>query len=89
MARPKVAEEPLPAQATQNPNLKIYDEALALLESSPLQKKQLSSGEVMSFREYHVGQPHTLVVLPGFMVDDTILSLLAVLPELQDHRECN
>ena len=70
-----------------NPNLKIYDDALALLESTPLQYKQVPSGEILTYREYNIGQPHVLVVLPGFRADDTMISILAVLPELQDQRE--
>lgn len=76
---------PTTTEAVANPNLKIYDEALALLEATPLQTKQVSSGEILAYREYHVGQPHTLVVLPGFMADDSMTSIWAVLPELQDH----
>lgn len=30
-------------------------------------------------------QPHTLVVLPGFMCDDTLTSILPALPEFRDH----
>ncbi|KAL7538900.1 hypothetical protein ACHAXR_010903 [Thalassiosira sp. AJA248-18] len=74
------------AEGAANPNLKVYDEALALLESTPLQTKQVPSEETLSYREYHVEQSHVLVVVPGFMTDDTLASILAVLPELQDHR---
>lgn len=76
------------SQNTVNPNLMIYDEALALLESTPLQTKELPSGETLSYREYHAEEPRTLVVLPGFMADDSMTSILAVLPEFHDHREC-
>mmetsp|Transcript_8967 Transcript_8967/g.15584 ORF Transcript_8967/g.15584 Transcript_8967/m.15584 type:complete len:405 (+) Transcript_8967:45-1259(+) len=68
-----------------NPNLIIYDEALAILESTPLQYKKVPSGETLSYREYNAGQPNVLVVLPGFMADDSMTSILAVMPELQDH----
>jgi pimeloyl-ACP methyl ester carboxylesterase len=68
-----------------NENLNIFDDALALLESTPLQTKDVS-GETISYREYNKGkQPHTLVVLPGFMCDDTLTSILPALPEFHDH----
>ncbi|KAL7447484.1 hypothetical protein ACHAXM_011396 [Skeletonema potamos] len=69
-----------------NDNLNIFGDALALLESTPLQTKDVS-GETISYREYnHKGkQPHTLVVLPGFMCDDTLASILPSLPEFHDH----
>ena len=62
----------------------VFDEALALLESTPLQTEDVG-GETISYREYNVDQPHTLVVLPGFMCDDTLTSILPVLPEFRDH----
>jgi len=71
-----------------NVNINIFDKALALLESTPLQTKDVS-GETISYREYNAGegkQPHTLVFVPGFMADDTLASILAALPEFRDHR---
>lgn len=70
-----------------NPNMEIYDKALALLEATPRQTREISSGETLSYREYNGGKPHALVVLPGFMADDTMTSILAVLPEFADHRK--
>jgi pimeloyl-ACP methyl ester carboxylesterase len=66
-------------------NLHIYDEALILLKASPQKYEELSSGEVMSYREYNRDRPHKLVVLPGFMTDDSIYSILATLPQFEDH----
>jgi pimeloyl-ACP methyl ester carboxylesterase len=66
-------------------NLKIFDKAVELVDNTERQFRDLPSGETMSYREYNVGQPHVLVVLPGFMADDTMASILAVLPEFQDH----
>ncbi|KAL7528752.1 hypothetical protein ACHAXR_002610 [Thalassiosira sp. AJA248-18] len=64
----------------------IYDDALALLEATPLKMKEIpTTGETLSYREYNNGQPHTLVVLPGFRADDTMTSVIAAMPELQDH----
>lgn len=68
-----------------NPNLQIFDMAAALLDATPRQSKLLPSGETMSYREFHVGQPHVLVMLPGYEADDTMASLLAVMPQYQDH----
>ena len=68
-----------------NPNLQIFDMAAALLKATPRQSKLLPSGETMSYREFHIGQPHVLVVLPGYGTDDTMASLLAVMPQYQDH----
>lgn len=65
-------------------NLEIFDEALTLLESTPLLTKD-AGDETISYREYNVEQPHTLVVLPGFMCDDTLASILPALPEFRDH----
>ena len=81
------SKEPVSQNTAINANLEVYDDALRLLESTPLQSKQLPSGESLTYREYHIEQPHTLVVLPGFMADDTMTSLLAVLPEFRDHRK--
>ena len=64
-----------------NPNMKIFDCAATILESKPLQEQHLPSGETMSYREFNKGQPHVLVVVPGFMTDDTIFSLLPELPQ--------
>lgn len=65
-------------------NLEIFDEALTLVESTPLLSKDVGD-ETISYREYNVEQPHTLVVLPGFMCDDTLASILPALPEFRDH----
>ncbi|KAK1741102.1 hypothetical protein QTG54_008354 [Skeletonema marinoi] len=58
-----------------NDNMNIFDKAVALLESTPLQTKDVS-GETISYREYNGEgkQPHTLVFVPGFMTDDTLAS---------------
>lgn len=66
-------------------NLDIFDEALAILESTPLQKTDIPSGETLSYREYNKEQPQTLIMLPGYMTDDTLASILSVLPEFHDH----
>mmetsp|Transcript_11312 Transcript_11312/g.17274 ORF Transcript_11312/g.17274 Transcript_11312/m.17274 type:complete len:422 (+) Transcript_11312:582-1847(+) len=66
-------------------NLEIFDEALTLLESTPLRTKDVG-GETISYREYNSKQPHTLVVLPGYMSDDTAASILPALSEFHDHR---
>jgi hypothetical protein len=46
-------------------NLRIYDDALSKLKSTPREEILLSSGETISYREYNKGQPHNLLVLPG------------------------
>lgn len=69
----------------ENPNLKMFDMAAELLDSTPRLSKDLGSGETMSYREYNVGQPQTLITIPGFMTDDSIYSILAVLPQFADH----
>ncbi len=66
-------------------NLDIFDEALAVLESTPLQKADVPSGEILSYREYNKEQQHILIMLPGYMTDDTLASILSVLPEFHDH----
>ena len=58
-----------------NPNLATFDKAVALIESTPRQFKDLPSGETISFREYNKGQPHTLVMLPGYNCDDALFSV--------------
>ena len=75
-------------EATQQPmpNMQIYDRALELLEATPLQLRDVPSGETLSFREYNAGQEHVLVVLPGFMADDAMAAILAALPQMKDHR---
>lgn len=60
-------------------NLRTYDDALSKLKSTPREEILLSSGETISYREYNKGQHHNLLVLPGFMTDDSIYSILAVL----------
>ncbi|KAL7456692.1 hypothetical protein ACHAWC_008180, partial [Mediolabrus comicus] len=59
--------------------------ALAVLESTPLQKTEIPSDETLSYREYNKEQQHTLIMLPGYMTDDTLASILSVLPEFHDH----
>ena len=71
--------------SSENSNMQTFDMATELLDSTPRLSKDLASGETMSYREYNVGQPHTLVALPGFMTDDSMYSILAVLPQFADH----
>ncbi|KAL7539768.1 hypothetical protein ACHAXR_009586 [Thalassiosira sp. AJA248-18] len=66
-------------------NLDIFDKAVALIESSDRHSKVLPSGESMSYRKYNVGQPHVLVMLPGYVCNDAMFSIIAVLPEFEDH----
>ena len=61
--------------SSPNPNLATFDKAVALIESTPRQFKDLPSGETISFREYNKGQPHTLVMLPGYVCDDALFSV--------------
>lgn len=74
-----------PHQFFQSENPDIFDEALAVLESTPLQKTDIPSGETLSYREYNKEQPQPLIMLPGYMTDDTLASILSVLPEFHDH----
>lgn len=73
-----------PAAASLN-NLEIFDKAAAIVEANPRKYEELPSGETISYREYNAGQPNILVMLPGFMADDTMSSIFAALPEFQDH----
>ena len=61
--------------SSPNPNLATFEKAVALIESTPRQFKDLPSGETISFREYNKGQPHTLVMLPGYVCDDALFSV--------------
>lgn len=61
--------------ATINPNLEIFDKAVALIESTPCQSKVLSSGEVLSYRVYNPGMVHTIVMIPGYCCDDILFSV--------------
>ncbi|KAL7469021.1 hypothetical protein ACHAXS_009279 [Conticribra weissflogii] len=70
---------------TTNGNITIFDDAVAIIESSPRQEQGLPCGETMSYREFHKGKPHILVILPGFLADDTMAAILAVLPQFEDH----
>ena len=63
------------ATSRPNPNLETFDKAVALIESTPRQFKDLPSGETISYREYNKGQPHTLVMLPGYVCDDALFSV--------------
>ena len=66
------------AQSSTAPsNVEIFDRASALLESTDLQSKVLSSGETMSYREYNKGKPHKIVMLPGYMCNDAWFSVRA------------
>ena len=85
VSTPSPDPEPFISNDSVNPNLKIFDEAAVLLESTPRQFKELPNGEKLSYREYNLGQPHVLVVLPGLMADDTMASIIAVLPQYRDH----
>mmetsp|Transcript_15599 Transcript_15599/g.32816 ORF Transcript_15599/g.32816 Transcript_15599/m.32816 type:complete len:740 (+) Transcript_15599:68-2287(+) len=82
-AEPKNNEETI--MSAQNPNIDIFDNAAVVMNETKLELKELSSGEIMSYREFNKGQPHNLVYLPGFMTDDSVASILAVLPQFQDH----
>ena len=59
------------ASSNINSNMAIFDDAVALIESTPRQCKALLSGETMSYREYNKGQPYILVMLPGYASDDS------------------
>lgn len=61
--------------ATINPNLEIFDKAVALIESTPCQSKVLSSGEVLSYRVYNPGMAYTIVMIPGYCCDDILFSV--------------
>ena len=63
------------ATSNINPNLNIFDMAVALIESTPRQSKVLPSGETMTYREYNKGQPHVIAMLPGYICDDTLCSV--------------
>ena len=65
----------LPTSSSPNPNLATFDKAVVLIESTPRQFKDLPSGETISFREYNKGQPHTLVMLPGYVCDYALFSV--------------
>ncbi|KAL7460001.1 hypothetical protein ACHAXS_000471, partial [Conticribra weissflogii] len=71
--------------SVQNPNIDIFDNAAVIMNETKLKSKELSSRETMSYREFNKGQLHTLVYLPGFMTDDSMASILAVLPQFRDH----
>jgi len=62
-----------PTAASLN-NLEIFDKAAAIVEANPRKYEELPSGETISYREYNAGQPNILVMLPGFMADDTMSS---------------
>ena len=55
--------------------VEIFDMAVALVKSTERQSKLLTSGEKMSYREYNVGQPHVLVLLPGFLHNDVMFAV--------------
>lgn len=63
-----------PASATSN-NVEIFDKAVSLIKSTELQSKELPSGETMSYREFNVGQPYVLVMLPGCVCNDALFSV--------------
>lgn len=68
-------EEPDTKEEGENPNLDIFDKAVELIEATPRQYKELPSGETISYREYNEGQAYKLVLLPGYMADDTSASV--------------
>ena len=63
--------------SNNNPNIDIFDKALALIESTPRQFQDLPSGETISYREYNQGKAHVLVMLPGNICDDAAFSVSA------------
>ena len=63
--------------SNNNPNIDIFDKALALIESTPRQFQDLPSGETISYREYNKGKAHVLVMLPGNICDDAAFSVSA------------
>ena len=84
------ASEEDSAEATLSPyleiNKKIFDAAVELVQRTPRQYLDMPNyGETLSYREYNIGQPFDLAMLPGLGGDDTWTALLAVLPEFQDH----
>ena len=60
--------------ATSN-NVEIFDKAVSLIKSTELQSKVLPSGETMSYREFNAGQSYVLVMLPGYVSNDTQFSV--------------
>ena len=69
------ADETSTTTASTIENLAIFDEAVELITANERKMVELPSGETISYREYNVDQPHKLIMLPGYMGDDTSFSV--------------